>query len=194
VTEIVLDRTGEYIPAPPEFKAFDSIPRLMRDVIVTEKIDGTNAQILITEDGRIFAGSRNRWITPEDDNFGFAKWVAQHDQELRAGLGIGTHYGEWWGSGIQRGYGLIGGEKRFSLFNTSRWAKQEPPPCVSVVPVLGIRVFDTHWIHETLEELQAYGSYAAPGFVYPEGIVVFHPKSKTIFKYTLDGDGHKGAK
>ena len=31
----------------------------------------------------------------------------------------GRHFGEWWGSGIQRGYGLD--EKTFSLFNAYRW-------------------------------------------------------------------------
>jgi hypothetical protein len=89
-------------------------------MIVTEKLDGTNAQVHITDDGRIFAGSRNRWITPDADNFGFARWVAEHEEELRA-LGPGSHYGEWWGSGIQRRYGLD--EKRFSLFNVGRWTR-----------------------------------------------------------------------
>lgn len=58
-----------------EFKAFPSIARLSREMIVTEKLDGTNAQITITEDGKFLTGSRNRWITPEDDNFGFSAWA-----------------------------------------------------------------------------------------------------------------------
>ena len=57
----------------PEFIPFPKIARLSRLAIVTEKIDGTNAQVTITEDGDIFAGSRSRWITPEDDNYGFAR-------------------------------------------------------------------------------------------------------------------------
>jgi hypothetical protein len=36
----------------PPFEKFPSIKRLSRDMIVTEKIDGTNASICITEDGR----------------------------------------------------------------------------------------------------------------------------------------------
>lgn len=42
------------------------------DFDLTEKIDGTNAQVYIADDGRVVAGSRTRWISPEDDNFGFA--------------------------------------------------------------------------------------------------------------------------
>ncbi len=64
----------------------------------------------------MFIGSRTRWITAQDDNHGFARWVEGNKQELLK-LGAGRHFGEWWGSGIQRGYGLQKGEKRFSLFN-----------------------------------------------------------------------------
>jgi hypothetical protein len=186
----------------PPFVEFPSIARLSRDVVVTEKIDGTNAQVHITEDGRVLAGSRSRWITPEADNFGFARWVADHADELRA-LGPGSHFGEWWGAGVQRRYGLD--HKRFSLFNVSRWTcnrndNQQTEdtychqvPCCHVVPVLLRWTFDTAKIDETLAALAANGSAAAPGFMKPEGIVVFHTKANTLYKKTLDkNDGHKG--
>ena len=86
------------------FIGFPKIARLNRQVIVTEKIDGTNAQIRITEDGQFLVGSRSRWITPDNDNHGFAKWAYAHKDSLME-LGVGSHFGEWWGSGIQRGYG-----------------------------------------------------------------------------------------
>lgn len=105
----------------PAFEAFPSISRLSRSFTVTEKIDGTNAQVHVSEDGTVCAGSRSRWITPEADNFGFAAWVKAHEDELRNGLGVGSHFGEWWGAGIQRRYGLA--EKRFSLFNVARWGE-----------------------------------------------------------------------
>src|SRR4051812_4307796 len=105
----------------PQFQAFPSIARLFRECVVTEKIDGTNGVVHVSDDGlTVTAGSRSRWITPEADNFGFARWVAEHAEELRA-LGPGFHFGEWWGSGIQRRYGLD--EKRFSLFNVGRWGE-----------------------------------------------------------------------
>jgi len=54
---------------------FKKIARLSRECIITEKIDGTNALIHITEDGNFLTGSRNRWITPSNDNHGFSKWA-----------------------------------------------------------------------------------------------------------------------
>ena len=83
-----------------EFIEFPKLARLSREIIVTEKIDGTNAQVHITEDGKITAGSRTRWITPEADNFGFAAWGQENRGHLLE-LGPGSHFGEWWGAGIQ---------------------------------------------------------------------------------------------
>lgn len=48
--------------APPEFEPWPKIARLNRHIFVTEKIDGTNSQLFITEDGDLFAGSRTRWL------------------------------------------------------------------------------------------------------------------------------------
>lgn len=194
---------GQSVEAPP-FVDFPSIARLSKPVVITEKIDGTNAQVHITEDGRMFAGSRTRWITPEADNHGFAKWV-QVNREALFALGPGSHFGEWWGSGIQRGYGLQDGDKRFSLFNVGRWIAREDdrtnetqivvPSCCSVVPILlHAESFDTADAIGILEELQRVGSKAASGFMKPEGIVIYHEASRTLYKKTLDGDGHKGAR
>lgn len=176
--------------AIPTFREFPSIGRLSRSMIVTEKIDGTNAQVYITEDGDVYAGLRSRWITPLADNFGFAAWVQGNREDLLR-LGPGSHFGEWWGLGIQRGYGLK--EKRFSLFNVSRWADDAArPSCCFVVPTLAQYTFDTEKVGEVLGDLAVNGSYAAPGFMNPEGVVVFHAANGTLFKKTLGGDGHKG--
>lgn len=80
-----------------DFEEFQKIARLSRECCISEKIDGTNAQVHVLEDGTVLAGSRNRYVTPEADNFGFARLVQEHQDELRAGLGIGRHFGEWWG-------------------------------------------------------------------------------------------------
>lgn len=189
-----------------EFQEFPKMARLSRDIIITEKIDGTNAQLLITEDGEIIVGSRTKWITPQDDNAGFARWVECNKAELLK-LGAGRHFGEWWGSGIQRGYGLPKGEKRLSLFNVGRWALYgtEPkriltadpriekyqdvlPEGILLVPELYRGEFDTHKINEVLEDLKIKGSYAAPGFMKPEGIVVFHIAGNVGFKKTIEKD------
>ena len=170
---------------PIPFVGFPKIGRWSRDVIVTEKIDGTNAQVYVDEQLNVYAGSRNRWLTPEADNFGFAKWVEENSEALKA-LGHGHHYGEWWGSGIQRTYGLK--TKRFSLFNVTRWGLIRPA-CCGIVPVLYKGPMDDVNIQGILNNLQALGSCAEPGFMRPEGIVVYHEASGALFKKTLEDDG-----
>jgi hypothetical protein len=171
-----------------EFEEFAKIARLSRGCVITEKIDGTNAQVNVLDDGSVLAGSRNRYITPEADNFGFAKWVKAHEDELRTGLGIGRHFGEWWGSGVQRGYGLINGEKRFSLFNVQRWDIPERPACVGIVPVIYAGLFSTQAVDEAIDRLRNAGSLAAPGFMKPEGVVIWHEAARVLFKKTLEKD------
>lgn len=167
-----------------EFTEFPKIYRVTRPCIVTEKIDGTNASICITEDGQFLTGSRTRWITPELDNHGFARWAQDHKEEL-LGLGVGHHFGEWWGQGVQRTYGLS--EKRFSLFNTTRWAEARPA-CCHVVPVLYEGMFDTDEIDICIHSLKTNGSKAAPGFMRPEGIVCYHVQGNFSLKKTIEKD------
>ena len=191
----------------PQFEGFPKIRRLFRDIIITEKIDGTNAQVHVLEDGRVLAASRKRYLLPEQsDNFGFRAWVEAHADELRE-LGPGRHFGEWWGKGVQRGYGLD--EKRFSLFNVSRWwsewnarfdltkmergkeveiGRTQPPLCCGVVPIIYAGPFSEDVVHTKLYELEALGSLAAIGFLRPEGIVIFHQQSGHLFKVTLEND------
>lgn len=175
------------------FNEFRKVPRLNREMTITEKIDGTNAQIVIGENGEFLTGSRNRYITPEDDNFGFSAWAHEHREELMQ-LGRGTHFGEWWGRGIQRSYGLQ--ERRFSLFNTFRFGQGKPVPnCCSVVPVLYHGPFDTQTIRDVMASLAANGSAAAPGFANPEGVMVYHHAAEHLFKVTILGDeSRKSAK
>ena len=170
----------------PLFEGFGKIPRLNRDVVVTEKIDGTNAGIYLAEDNQVYAASRTRWITPEQDNYGFAKWVKANQDELRD-LGYGMHWGEWWGQGIQRKYGLD--EKRFSLFNTGRWNSENPQPlCCHVVPILWIGNFKDFDCLRELRNLATRGSEAAPGFMNPEGIMIYHEALRGYLKATIEND------
>lgn len=168
------------------FEPFQKIPRLKRAVSITEKIDGTNASICIGAEGEFLTGSRNRWITVDDDNYGFAKWAQANKEDLLL-LGPGNHYGEWWGQGIQRRYDMT--EKRFSLFNAGRWAEGVPrPKCCHVVPVLYTGIMMDAAIEEVMEALRTKGSVAAPGFMNPEGIIIYHTASRSLFKKTLDKD------
>lgn len=167
-----------------DFKPFNKIARWSRTITVTEKIDGTNASIYFGEDGTFLTGSRNRWITPTDDNFGFSKWAHEHKEELMK-LGPGRHFGEWYGQGIQRNYGLK--EKRFALFNVDRYADTRPE-CTGVVPVLYRGNMDDFKATVAMSNLGLYGSVAVEGFMKPEGIVIFHHGNGALFKKTFESD------
>ena len=171
------------------FMGFGKIPRLFRDIVITEKLDGTNAQIVINDEGTeiVAIGSRNRHISPGDDNYGFAKWVEANQEELLK-LGPGHHFGEWWGQGIQRNYGLK--EKRFSLFNVGRWGATTLPSICHVVPTMYQGHFSVTWIEAALDDLRTNGSKAAPGFMKPEGIIVYHEQGRNLYKVTCEDD-HK---
>lgn len=135
----------------------------------------------------VFAGSRTRWLNPHikgGDNFGFAAWVLENAAHLVQLLGPGTHYGEWWGQGIQRQYDQF--EKRFSLF--SPWRYPDIPEAgnpdaggciISKVPLLSTGTNTSlldqaieHWCEELCHPELGRGSVAAPGFWNPEGLVV----------------------
>jgi hypothetical protein len=197
-----------------QFQSWGSISRLFRPILITEKIDGSNAQVNVIPDewvdydsipiieahgipvdteyckGYLLAGSRKRYVNKQNDNYGFANWVSNNADELTK-LGPGRHYGEWWGQKIQRNYGLQ--ERRFSLFNVMRYALDPSmlPKCCHAVPLLYAGDFGTGMVQLQLERLELHGSFAAPGYMSPEGIVVFHTHGKVLFKYTLKGDQHK---
>lgn len=185
---------------PPVFMAWPKIARLNRDIVVTEKLDGTNACVIVHDDGQVYAQSRTRLITPgqNTDNYGFAAWVAEHAGELRCGLGPGHHFGEWYGRGIQRAYGLD--HRRFALFNTGRWASEDRPACCDVVPTLYVGPFASEAgpctaVISAVAALRRKGSRAVPGFMRPEGVVVWHTAARTSFKVALEGDEQpKGAR
>jgi hypothetical protein len=190
------------------FEPFPKIGRLSKPAIVTEKIDGTNGQIHIVTgedfndlpalasvqepDGRwtnMYAGSRNRYLdtSSSGDNFGFAKWVQEHAEELFK-LGEGRHYGEWWGPGIgPRGYPVS--DRRFSLFNSARWGSHNPntPACCLVVPVIGSYSLDK--VDDAMIKLKEEGSLVCPGFMNPEGIIISH--DRVLYKKTFEHDTGK---
>ena len=193
-----------------EFQEFRKIPRLSREIIITEKIDGTNGVIYIGENGEFLVGSRSRWIDEHTDNHNFWHWAMAHKDELLK-LRPGFHYGEWWGSGINRGYNLPKGEKRFSLFNTVRWCLHNETPklisvdpktkiekyqkclpvCCSLVPVLWTGIFDTFVIDNKLSILALNGSVASPGYMLPEGIVIYHQAGGNYYKKTIEKDNER---
>ncbi len=172
------------------FHPWPKTPRWSKEMVtITEKLDGTNAQLLLLPDGQWKAGSRNRWLSAESDNYSFHLWCSQNINELLK-LGHGRHYGEWWGLGIQRGYGLF--ERRFSLFNVVR-PYESLPACVSLVPVLYKGPIDPQQIETCMESLTTSGSRAAPGYMKAEGLVIHHLSTQIRYKRLTENDTlHKG--
>jgi hypothetical protein len=178
-----------------EFTPWPKTKRLFRDITVTEKLDGTNAAVHVVENPElpgtyaVSAQSRNRLVYPGDDNYGFAAWVAENASALAELLGPGLHFGEWWGRGIQRGYGLA--ERRFSLFNTDVHRHTYGDlggVIVTAVPVLYQGTFSEARIRSALGRLQLCGSVAAAGFMNPEGVCVWHSQTRQVLKVTLDSN------
>lgn len=201
-----------------EFKAWPKTPRLFREIVITEKIDGTNSAVIIQEieeydepselrlaalerDGKYYevaAQSRNRLITPgkATDNYGFAGWVQKNAEELFDLLGPGRHYGEWWGKGIQKRYqNAHPGLRGFALFNTEKhkdlhvWLPGDGDIDVLVEPVHVL--YQGPYSEEKIRAtLEQLKKYGS--WTSPldsaEGIVIFHTQSRQTYKVTLDGN------
>jgi hypothetical protein len=82
------------------------------------KIHGTNSAVGKVG-GKIFYQSRNRILTPEKDNFGFARAMSKIDWESKIPEGY-IVYGEWAGKGIQKKVGISKLPKTFYPFMTYR--------------------------------------------------------------------------
>lgn len=162
-----------------DFKAFPKIERIDRiSMSITQKIHGTNASIHIFKniDGTfdVRAGSRTRWITPKDDNYGFAAYVETNKSDIIAKLGVNgeaTYFGEWAGPGINSGEGLT--ERKFILFDYWKFPpERELPLQMMPVPVLFNGKLELETIDNVMNDLKVNGSKLVPGFMRPEGVVI----------------------
>jgi hypothetical protein len=175
-----------------EFKKWSSTPRWHNGLTITEKIDGTNACIVIYN-GEVKAQSRKRIITPDDDNFGFARWVYDNAGALMDTLGYGYHYGEWFGEGIQKNpLGIEG--KRFALFHATKYTASngydlEQVDNLETVPLLHHGQATIWTIPDVVGSL-ARGSKVVGADVdaEAEGIIVWHKETRVKYKILLTND------
>jgi hypothetical protein len=107
-------RRNMNISQDPTFRVYPTL--MFRGTI---KLHGTNASIRRT-DGQYFAQSRERILTLDSDNYGFASWVHRSilDPVFKAELDAMfnrvcsdptvtvTIYGEWAGAGVQKNVGI----------------------------------------------------------------------------------------
>ena len=169
-----------------EFKSWGKIKRdNPLNVTITEKIDGTNACVIIQDNEVVGAQSRKRLITKDDDNYGFAQWAEDNSSDLIR-LGDGYHYGEWAGVGIQKNPHKLD-KKELFLFNTFRWNENNLnlPICCNVVPVLFSGLLEIITIDNVMRDLLDKAD--AQGYT-AEGIVIyshaFRQYTKQTFKHS----------
>lgn len=174
-----------------EFKPWPKIGRESPfNVTITEKIDGTNACIVINDGEVVAVQSRKRFITTDDDNFGFAQWVSDNSGDLLS-LGNGYHYGEWAGPGIQKNPHCLE-EKKFFLFNTYRWNQDNPnlPTCCNVVPIL----FQGDINEDTVPDILSDLLHNATEGQTPEGVIVYYHAFDKYTKHTIKSPNGKWCK
>lgn len=86
----------------------------------TVKLHGTNASIVLYKDRGIVFQSRNRELTVQNDNMGFAMAMsAKNLDELFEGIDFEEYiaiYGEWIGEGVQSGVAVSQLSRRFVIF------------------------------------------------------------------------------
>lgn len=178
-----------------DFQPFPKIPRLHVSCTITEKIDGSNGQILFEDDGTMKVGSRNRWLGEGlQDNYGFYAWASANREVLFNQLGPGRHFGEWWGNKIERGYTMHC--RYFSLFNVHRWTGKLTLDAerigLDVAPLLYHGNFSEDVVDKYTEYLRGFGSRAAPGYMNPEGVVVqigaYGRHDGNLFKVIISGE------
>lgn len=84
----------------------------------TVKLHGTNAGVRFNDDGTITAQSRNRSLSVENDNFGFAKFVQEREDILKKIRpdNVAVLFGEFVGKGIQQKVALSQCERHWVIF------------------------------------------------------------------------------
>lgn len=135
------------VKAEREWAAYHDLEPRKRRFSGTVKLHGTNAGISLI-DGDVVFRSRSRIIAPDDDNYGFARAMSQHEDGLRqmlAKMGDDVSvFGEWCGAGIQSNVGVSALEKMFVVVAVridGEWAGLE---YVSGISLPDARVFNIY--------------------------------------------------
>lgn len=118
--------TSSYVGKDEEGKPIFDYTRPLPTITFTGtvKLHGTNAAIGYSKQGGLWCQSRERILSIEKDNAGFAFWVESHKEYFEKTLNIDAFfaydaiivYGEWAGGNIQKGVGVAELEKSFYPF------------------------------------------------------------------------------
>lgn len=118
--------TSSYVGKDEEGKPIFDYTRPLPTITFTGtvKLHGTNAAIGYSKQDGLWCQSRERILSIEKDNAGFAFWVESHKEYFEKTLNIDAFfaydaiivYGEWAGGNIQKGVGVAELEKSFYPF------------------------------------------------------------------------------
>lgn len=185
--------------------------------IGTEKLHGSCCSFYFSRD-EVICQSRERIITCEDDNYGFAKFVHKNLVALRAFFPEDTViYGEWAGKGIQNKVAICELEKFFAVFAAKKingdWVDTSPwntPEYIRVFNIYKNKTWEIEidfenpadainqintWTLEVEEESPFAKQFNVSGI--GEGIV-FLPADLDLvrdkFCFKSKGDKHSGSK
>lgn len=121
-----IDQFRNVVKLVRERSTHDGIPLPTLTFTGSVKLHGTNAGVAFNPDGDIYAQSRTAIITPDADNAGFARYVADNNetfvrlyqdaQPLFDASQTLVVYGEWCGGNIQKGVAINGLPKMFVVF------------------------------------------------------------------------------
>lgn len=115
----------------PDIEQFRSIvreaPKKAIDFTGTVKLHGTNASVVMTNADNLYAQSRGNVITPENDNYGFARFAHENKSFFANAIDLFNCgdtpsccemviFGEWCGRGIQKSVAVSELEKMFVVF------------------------------------------------------------------------------
>jgi hypothetical protein len=192
-----------------DFKAYPKTHRIgTEQYTITEKVDGTNGVVYVhkakpadfrvgKDRSYVKAGSRSRWLEDDGskkwDNHGFGEWVMENERALIE-LPEGFHYGEWYGRGINRNYGLK--DRRFMLFDYARYDKLITNnnilgDLIETETVLAdVVTYDYLSIAIKLNSacLSVEGSVHVRGFSDPEGLIIRSKLRPAVYKYIIRKD------
>lgn len=136
----------KYFKFPSTGQFHDAVTQMRRNPTLAEqetltfqgtvKLHGTNAAGVLSPDGELYFQSRERIITPESDNAGFAQFATVNQNVFRDILELvkkewlldteyGIVYGEWAGGNIQAGVGLNHIPKTFFVFGIAFASEDE---------------------------------------------------------------------
>ena len=136
----------------------------------TVKLHGTNAAVVYSKEHGLYAQSRERVLSIESDNAGFAFYVESNRKYFENQLSkicemydyhVAVIYGEWAGGNIQKGVGICNQEKSFYPF-LLKYFNEKGEEIEHFLPAAPVNENEECWTH--LPEKKMYAITSFPTF------------------------------